>query len=423
MVKSSIEDVAQEIFGPEHPESIERWVDYWKGTRQRCKRLMQAFEPLVPMDFRGKSVLDLGCGQGGLGELLVGRCHSYTGADLHHHVLQFAQAAPGQGYVQCNGISLPFRDQSFDVIFAFDVVEHLVGGSPWQVQCLRELRRVLRPLGMIFITTPNRWYPYEGHTHLYFPQYLPSLLRDRYIHWENPGFLKEHTSFAEIRSLGPLALKRCLRKSRLSFLHSFPCAMDLVDYRRQFPVRACLAYLGLGWCFHAEFWGILAREEARQKLRLKLKPLGVEEAVSDFQSLVDFGEDSFGSQLGPGWYWHESDRRGFRWTGQEAVGYLETARRMPYLNLHGYAAEKNYLEISVNGLKVGEYSAPPQTEFRLQYLAPFVKTHEIWEVAIHCRRTFRSQDPHDKRDLGVMVFSFGLAETAASQSGQETASA
>ena len=413
-----MQEVAQQIFGPDHPEAIRRWIDYWKDTRRRCKGLIEAFEPLVPMDFQGKSVLDLGCGQGGLGELLEGRCHSYAGADLHHHVLQFAHPKPGQGYVQCNAISLPFRDESFDAIFAFDVVEHLVGGSPWQVQCLRELRRVIRPMGMIFITTPNRWYPFEGHTHLYFPQYIPSFLRDRYIHRKNPGFLKEHTSFAEIRSLGPLALNKCLRKSRLSFLHGLPCAMDLGDYRREFPVRGGLAYLGLGWCFHAEFWGILARDEARQKLRLKLKTLGAADGPGpDFQPAVDFKEESFGGQLGPGWHGHERDDRGFRWTTQKATAYLEAAGRMPYLNLHGYADEENYLEISVNGLKVGEHAAKAHAAFQLQYLVPLVKTHEIWEVKIHCHRTFRSRDPRDGRDLGVMVFSFGLAETSVGPGG------
>jgi len=47
---------------------------------------------------------------------------------------------------------LPFRDQAFDALFAGELVEHLVDPRPG----LAEFRRVLKPGGVLILTTPNR---------------------------------------------------------------------------------------------------------------------------------------------------------------------------------------------------------------------------------------------------------------------------
>ena len=415
---SSLEEVARQIFGPDDPESVRDWVKFWKEGCRRQVQVLEPFQRLALVDFPGKRVLDIGCGTGGLGELIGDQCDLYVGGDYHLHVLQFAQSRPGRRYVQCSGVKLSFPAASFDYIFALDVLEHLVGGKPWQVQFLQELHRVLRPLGMIFFTTPNRLYPYEGHAGLYFPQYLPRVLSDRYITWRNPGFLKEHNSFAEIRSLGPGGLKHCLRKSGLVFLHELPCGLDRVDFLRQSPLRGTLAYLGLGWYPHAEFWGILVRKEMREKLRRKLRKTWYYEqaepsptGVREFGPEIDFDRGLFNPQLGPGWFWYEKEGRGYRWTSREALCYLETRRKAPYLRLQGYSPRQNHLEVRVNGLLVGEHPIANGSEFRLLYLIPLRETSDqMLDVSIRCSQTFRPEDPRDQRDLGVIIFSVGVSD-------------
>jgi ubiquinone/menaquinone biosynthesis C-methylase UbiE len=77
---------------------------------------------------------------------------------------------PGLRFVRANGINLPYRDRSFDVVHSSAVLEH-VGGRQNQERFVRECARVARRV--VFLTTPNRWYPVEFHTMLPLVHWLP----------------------------------------------------------------------------------------------------------------------------------------------------------------------------------------------------------------------------------------------------------
>lgn len=65
---------------------------------------------------------------------------------------------------------IEFPDQSFDIVFSNAVIEH-VGGFEDQQRMAREVMRVGKAW---FITTPNRWYPFEFHTRLPLIGWLPA---------------------------------------------------------------------------------------------------------------------------------------------------------------------------------------------------------------------------------------------------------
>ena len=62
-------------------------------------------------------------------------------------------------WVAGDGRALPFRDQSFDVVFSNSVIEH-VGDRESQRRFAQEAARVGRSF---WVQTPNRWFPIEQH--------------------------------------------------------------------------------------------------------------------------------------------------------------------------------------------------------------------------------------------------------------------
>ncbi len=100
---------------------------------------------------RGKSVLEIGCGTG----LILGRLAPVSaravGVDLSPRMLARARSR-GLEVQVANAVSLPFADESFDVVVSFKVLPHVE-----QIEAaLREAARVARPGGRLFLEYYNR---------------------------------------------------------------------------------------------------------------------------------------------------------------------------------------------------------------------------------------------------------------------------
>ena len=112
-------------------------------------------EMLVQRGKQGCSVLDIGCGAGFLTNYLAKQGYRVSGIDLSTSSLQEARRRDETGsvsYHSGNATSLPFADQSFDVVTAMDLLEHVE--QPDQV--IREAARVLKKGGLFFFHTFNR---------------------------------------------------------------------------------------------------------------------------------------------------------------------------------------------------------------------------------------------------------------------------
>lgn len=109
--------------------------------------------------FAGASahVLDAGCGSG-YGAAEFSHAASVVAMDISAEAVAHARQAfskPGVHFLQGACESLPFADRSFDLVVAFEVIEHL---ERWQ-QMLADARRVLHPSGILLVSTPNKaWY-------------------------------------------------------------------------------------------------------------------------------------------------------------------------------------------------------------------------------------------------------------------------
>ena len=95
-------------------------------------------------------VLDLGCGRGGVVELLWRDVRLAAGIDPDAPSLASHRTA-GMPVVRGLGESLPFVDSSFDLIVSLWVLEHLREPAA----TLSEVRRALAPGGHFVFVTPN----------------------------------------------------------------------------------------------------------------------------------------------------------------------------------------------------------------------------------------------------------------------------
>jgi 2-polyprenyl-3-methyl-5-hydroxy-6-metoxy-1,4-benzoquinol methylase len=110
---------------------------------------------------RGKRVLDAGCGAGYGSAELADVAESVTGIDIAPEAVQYARAhytLHNLAFEQASCTQLPFADGAFDLVVAFEVIEHL---EKWR-DFLQEARRVLAPAGQLIVSTPNRLYYTES---------------------------------------------------------------------------------------------------------------------------------------------------------------------------------------------------------------------------------------------------------------------
>lgn len=91
------------------------------------------------------TLLDIGCDDGFF--LSQQKARLKVGVDL----LPRASPNTALGIVRADGCALPFADQTFSVVFAFDVIEHVPNGVPLIVS----ITRVLREGGTLWLSTPT----------------------------------------------------------------------------------------------------------------------------------------------------------------------------------------------------------------------------------------------------------------------------
>ena len=103
----------------------------------RCaqKKRISFFTPHIP---QGSRVLEVGCGEGWFGHYLKAGGWDYVGLDIR-------PPADIVGDIR-DWSSLGIEGGSFDVVIAFELVEH--------VHCFQEFNDILRPGGLLMLTSP-----------------------------------------------------------------------------------------------------------------------------------------------------------------------------------------------------------------------------------------------------------------------------
>ena len=108
-----------------------------------------------------KRVLDAGCGTGYGSAELAQSAAAVTGLDISPEAIEYARAnypIPSLRFVVSSCASVPFPANAFDLVVAFEVIEHLADHRTF----LNECARVLTHQGLFIVSSPNRRYYAES---------------------------------------------------------------------------------------------------------------------------------------------------------------------------------------------------------------------------------------------------------------------
>ena len=169
---------APRIFTPEYYARMrELEAGSWWNAAMRDVAAMLLTDVDLP---HTGTILDVGCGSG---QTLTWFSHRFAawrtlGCDISSDAVSAASAL-GFEIAQASALELPYPSATADVVVTLDVLQHVpLGGG--DLTALREMRRVLKPGGWLFIRTNAQSFPTTDDDHEFqFHRYEPRELREK----------------------------------------------------------------------------------------------------------------------------------------------------------------------------------------------------------------------------------------------------
>jgi len=130
------------------------------------------------------SILDIGCGRGVMLNELKRKGWEVTGVEWSEDAVKAGELPEGAVHISRDLRSLRLKTGEYDAVSLWHVMEHLKDPR----ETLKEIRRVLRPGGRLFVEVPN------------FDSWQRAVDRDNWIYWEVPRHLY-HFSFPGLNKM------------------------------------------------------------------------------------------------------------------------------------------------------------------------------------------------------------------------------
>ncbi|MEN3047045.1 MAG: methyltransferase domain-containing protein [Candidatus Hydrothermales bacterium] len=184
------EKIKEEIYRKikEITEKNEDWArlsipDWDKGGKKKyisskaeINRLYAYFVDYLDelFNLKNKRVLDLGCGFGNNTFVIYKKNAIVFALDIERdfiYVVNLKKKLTGYNLYPLvgDGFNLPFKDNSFDLVVCTHTLEHIKN----PILFLSEIKRVLKSRGILYLSLPNYFFPFEPHFRVFSLPYLP----------------------------------------------------------------------------------------------------------------------------------------------------------------------------------------------------------------------------------------------------------
>ena len=206
----------------------EGWAKELRAGKEERGNLQTNLEFLAQTDLLkpGDKILEIGCGIGSVVFELSRKGHDIAGIDISGEAIEYGRRKYGDIHLDVQAAeTLPYDDESFDVVLSFDLFEHIASID----KHVGEVARVLRPEGYYLFQTPNKFsnalYETLWTRSLAWRRYHPSL--------HSPGQLKRRlarhgfrTRFVKMNPMNEFTLQK------LKKLGLIGTVLRHVDFRR-----------------------------------------------------------------------------------------------------------------------------------------------------------------------------------------------
>lgn len=170
---------------------------YVDRTAAKVKKILEMIDP----DGSDKRCLEIGCAYGAMSNTLkdifpLVISLEYDQVAINHIPVELKRDIY---FIKGDGLFLPIKDNSVDVIVCTQVYEHV----PDSRQLFEEMYRVLMPGGYAFFSGPNAVFPIEPHYFLPFLHWLPQKAADMYLRLTGKGehFYEKIYSYKKLQKM------------------------------------------------------------------------------------------------------------------------------------------------------------------------------------------------------------------------------